>query len=693
MSEADNDYYNYEGGEDYDGDYETEAKGSRVDSPAPDSSSSATVISTAAEENSSTSNTSTSSADSSSNTSATPSAPRVDGSRVVGTVKRYDLKSCFGFAVLPDGGPDVFIHMKDLGGNVRALREKQVVEFTLVADGSSGKWKGKNVTAPGGGPLQQLHASRLNLDFARRLAANPQIHLGTIKFFHKTHGYGFIVPEGGPSSSSSSTTSSSSSSSTSKGADGDSSSSSSSSSEDVYLHHHDIVSMGAYQIHEGDEVEYQLRQDKKDGKMKATNVTMPGGIPFGLPVGSVPGAGAGMGMGMGMGPAGARAAPLAHGHGGSHGGMPAGGMGRTAGPSSAQSAASSFDRTEGSRGKLDMTVRTGKVKFFNAAKGYGYVSSLWEGTPTDWLISAQSLERSGIASLEPGQELEFITEIKPDGKLRALGITLASSSSSSSSSSSANGPASSGLGARGHAGLGHHRAPPGAPHQHAQQQQQQQQQQHQQQQLAASAPPPGVPPGAAMSLMYNPYYGFPGLAPGYAYAGFPPYGMYAAAPGTVSAAGMMPGAVPSTTVASSGRPGVMPSGIAYPGMPAMHMPPAHAAAMLQQQQQQQYQQQQQHAHYSSTVGLDLHGNRKRKAEEQDSAHSKVMRPVGAPAAPIPPHVHSHMPPQHQVQHQQQQQAPQQQQQGPAVASFADPFAAVGYSYPAYPYGAYPPQPQ
>lgn len=48
---------------------------------------------------------------------------------------------------------------------------------------------------------------------------------------------------------------------------------------------------------------------------------------------------------------------------------------------------------------------TGKVKFFNAEKGFGFISR--EGEDQDIFVHYSAIESSGFKSLEEGQIVEF----------------------------------------------------------------------------------------------------------------------------------------------------------------------------------------------------------------------------------------------------------------------------------------------
>ena len=62
-------------------------------------------------------------------------------------------------------------------------------------------------------------------------------------------------------------------------------------------------------------------------------------------------------------------------------------------------------------------MTTGKIKWFNSAKGYGFIEQ--EGK--DVFLHVSALEKAGISTLQEGEEIEFeIGENK--GKQNAINI-------------------------------------------------------------------------------------------------------------------------------------------------------------------------------------------------------------------------------------------------------------------------------
>jgi CspA family cold shock protein len=65
---------------------------------------------------------------------------------------------------------------------------------------------------------------------------------------------------------------------------------------------------------------------------------------------------------------------------------------------------------------------SGTVKFFNAAKGFGFVSRE-DGQP-DAFVHISAVERSGLSGLHEGDQLEFEIEIDRRGKSSAVNLVL-----------------------------------------------------------------------------------------------------------------------------------------------------------------------------------------------------------------------------------------------------------------------------
>ncbi len=67
-------------------------------------------------------------------------------------------------------------------------------------------------------------------------------------------------------------------------------------------------------------------------------------------------------------------------------------------------------------------MATGTVKFFNAQKGYGFISN--DGGGPDVFVHVSAVERAGLPGLREGQLISFETEIGKNGKSAATNLKL-----------------------------------------------------------------------------------------------------------------------------------------------------------------------------------------------------------------------------------------------------------------------------
>jgi CspA family cold shock protein len=63
---------------------------------------------------------------------------------------------------------------------------------------------------------------------------------------------------------------------------------------------------------------------------------------------------------------------------------------------------------------------TGTVKFFNADKGYGFISP--DGGGTDSFVHISAVERSGMATLQRDQRVKYELETDRRGKVAAVNL-------------------------------------------------------------------------------------------------------------------------------------------------------------------------------------------------------------------------------------------------------------------------------
>jgi CspA family cold shock protein len=66
---------------------------------------------------------------------------------------------------------------------------------------------------------------------------------------------------------------------------------------------------------------------------------------------------------------------------------------------------------------------TGTVKFFNSAKGFGFIQP--EDGSKDAFVHISAVERAGLSSLGEGQKVTYDLESGRDGKVSATNLQLA----------------------------------------------------------------------------------------------------------------------------------------------------------------------------------------------------------------------------------------------------------------------------
>jgi CspA family cold shock protein len=65
-------------------------------------------------------------------------------------------------------------------------------------------------------------------------------------------------------------------------------------------------------------------------------------------------------------------------------------------------------------------MATGKVKWFNPTKGYGFIQA--SGQPKDVFVHISAVERAGLRTLNEGQTVEFEIEAGRNGKESAVNL-------------------------------------------------------------------------------------------------------------------------------------------------------------------------------------------------------------------------------------------------------------------------------
>jgi len=177
---------------------------------------------------------------------------------------------------------------------------------------------------------------------------------GSVKFFNHVKGFGFIAPDDGGS--------------------------------DVFVHVSAVERAGLDGLNEGDEVTYELEQDRRSGKLAAVDLER-------LSVGSP--------------------SP-----------RPARGPGRGPGP-----ARGGYDRPQRDappRGGGDRTPAgpgAGVVKWFNPQKGFGFIQPNDGGG--DVFVHISAVERAGLRGLDEGQAVSYeIEQDRRTGKSSATNLRL-----------------------------------------------------------------------------------------------------------------------------------------------------------------------------------------------------------------------------------------------------------------------------
>ena len=67
-------------------------------------------------------------------------------------------------------------------------------------------------------------------------------------------------------------------------------------------------------------------------------------------------------------------------------------------------------------------MTTGTVKFFNSAKGFGFIEP--EDGSKDAFVHISAVEQAGLSSLNEGQKVSFELEAGRDGKSSATNLSI-----------------------------------------------------------------------------------------------------------------------------------------------------------------------------------------------------------------------------------------------------------------------------
>ena len=180
---------------------------------------------------------------------------------------------------------------------------------------------------------------------------------GTVKFFNGSKGFGFIAPHDGGA--------------------------------DVFVHVSALERSGVDTLNEGDEVAFEMEQDRRSGKWAAVDLQVTGSAPPGSR------------------PARSDRPP-----------------GRGDRPPRHDGPRHDGPRHDGARGEpAQLGPGSGVVKWFNQTKGFGFIQP--NGGGGDVFVHISAVERAGLRSLGEGQPISYeIEQDRRTGKASATNLRL-----------------------------------------------------------------------------------------------------------------------------------------------------------------------------------------------------------------------------------------------------------------------------
>jgi CspA family cold shock protein len=161
-----------------------------------------------------------------------------------GTVRFFDPAKGFGFIGPNDGQEDIFVHVSAVEqAGLPGLNQGDVLAFDVEKDQRTGKFRATELEllepAATAAPPRSQREWEPSVPAAKS-AGGPD--RGVVKWFNQAKGFGFISPDGaGP---------------------------------DVFVHISAVERAGFTSLTEGQAVSYEVAQDRRSGKMSATNLQL-----------------------------------------------------------------------------------------------------------------------------------------------------------------------------------------------------------------------------------------------------------------------------------------------------------------------------------------------------------------------------------------------------------------------------------
>ena len=198
---------------------------------------------------------------------------------------------------------------------------------------------------------------------------------GTVKWFNTAKGFGFIQPDDGGS--------------------------------DVFVHISALNQAGMDSLDEGDKVDYELEQDRRSGKLAATQIVV---TEKGAPQPRRAGGGGGFDRGD------------RGGYGGGGGGGYGGGRDRGFGGGGGYGGGGGGFGGGGGRPRGEVAGSgSGSVKWFNPTKGFGFIKP--DDGGQDIFVHISAVEQAGLSGLNEGQTVNFdLEQDRRSGKTSATNL-------------------------------------------------------------------------------------------------------------------------------------------------------------------------------------------------------------------------------------------------------------------------------